>query len=114
MSRIGFYFRDGSRTCAVPVPDTIAEWVHAKRYDVVIWTGLSSNFRDKIGKEFSVAEAIRYLQSLTNDDKSMSATYVWNAPDLVQTPLRAALQIEPWFSPLAIAKDAAQLNPTGS
>jgi len=76
MKRIGFYFRDGSRTCSPPVPDAVAEWAAEKEYDVVVWTGLPSNFKDKTGKEFSVAEAISHLQSLTKDGKSMAATYV--------------------------------------
>ena len=113
MRRMGFYFRDGSRTCVPPVPETMAAWAADKGYDVVVWTGLPSNFRDETGREFSVAEAISHLQSLTKDGRSMAATYVWNAPDLIQTPLRAALQIEPWFPAPAIASDAVQPNVTG-
>ncbi|KAB2676666.1 MULTISPECIES: hypothetical protein [Hyphomicrobiales] len=110
MKRMGFHFRDGSRTCAPPVPDAVAEWAAEKEYDVVVWTGLPSNFKDKTGKEFSVAEAIRHLQSLTKDGKSMAAIYVWNAPDLIRTPLRNALQVEPWFAASATAGDAAHTN----
>ena len=102
--------RDGSRTCAPPVPDAVAEWAAEKEYDVVVWTGLPSNFKDKTGKEFSVAEAISHLQSLTKDGKSMAATYVWSAPDLIRTPLRNALQVEPWFAASATAGDAAHTN----
>lgn len=112
MRWMGFYFRDGSRTCATPVPETIAAWAADKGYDVVVWTGLPSNFRDETGKEFSVTEAIIHLQSLTKEGKSMAATYILNAPDLIQTPLRTALQLEPLFPATVIAKDAAQANAT--
>jgi len=113
MRHMGFYFRDGSQTCAPPVPGSIATWAADKGYDVVVWTGLPSNFKDKTGKEFSIAAAISHLQSLTNEGKSMAATYVWRAPDLIQTPLRTALQIEPWFSVPATTTDAAQAAATG-
>ncbi|BAV50373.1 Uncharacterized protein MLTONO_5471 [Mesorhizobium loti] len=110
MRRIGFYFRDGSRRCEPPVPDTIAPWADGKGYDVVIWTGLPSNFRDEAGKAFSVVEAISHLQALTAEGKGMAAAYVWSAPDLVRTPLRTVLQIAPWFPAPAIPDDAAEAD----
>jgi hypothetical protein len=49
---------------------------------------------------FSVDAALRYIQrSLDLEGKSKAAEYVWRAPDFVTTPLRAALQMAPWFAP---------------
>ena len=108
MRRMGYYFRDGSRRCEPEVPDTIAPWAAEKGFDVVVWTGLPSNFEQESGKNFSIPNAISYLQSLTPEGKSMAATYVWRAPDFVQTTLRDALQTEPWFPIAEATKDTVE------
>ncbi|MGO7997852.1 hypothetical protein ACC734_36110 [Rhizobium ruizarguesonis] len=95
--RMGYYFADGSRTCDPQVPETIGPWAAEKGFDVVVWTGLPSNFRAETGKDFSIPNAIDHLRSLLPEGKGMAATYVWRAPDFVKTKLRSALQIEPWF-----------------
>lgn len=105
MRLMGFYFADNSRVCVPPVPTSIAPWAAAKGIDVVVWTGLPSNFKGektKLGlKEsdamFSVGNAIAHLQSLPADGKAMAAEYVWRAPAYVDTPLRRVLQAAAWF-----------------
>jgi hypothetical protein len=97
MKRVGFYFANRSRTCEPKVPESIASWAAEMRFDVVVWTGLSSNFKDKKKEDYSVAAASRHIQSLSLEGKSMAAEYVWRAPAFVQTPLRIALQTLPWF-----------------
>lgn len=94
---IGFYFRDRTRRGQPPVPETIPPWSDQLGIDVVVWTGLSSNFKEKVKLPFTVENAVSYLQSLPPDSKAGAAEYVWRAPDLVTTPLRTALQAEPWF-----------------
>lgn len=98
MRHMGFYFRDGARRVQPPVPDTIPPWADLHSIDVVVWTGLPSNFEKEVGRLFSVENAIRHLQSLPADVKPGAVEYVWRAPDLVKTPLRSALQAEPWFA----------------
>lgn len=98
MRHMGYYFADGSRTCDPQVPETIAPWAVENKFDVVVWTGLPSNFTAEKGKDFSIPDAIAHLQSLTPEGKSMAATYVWRAPSFVKTSLRQALQIQPWFA----------------
>jgi len=101
LANIGCYFADGnhqqSRDNASLI--TVREWAHAKSIDVVIWTGLTSNFstRSTVKKPFSVLNAIAHLQSLPSDAKANAAEYIWRAPALVDTPLRRAIQTEPWF-----------------
>ncbi len=79
--------------------DAIVVWAKGKNIDVVVWTDLSSNFRCKVEKPFSVAAAISYLNTLDEAGRAKAAEYVWRAPHFVQTPLRKALQGEPWFTP---------------
>lgn len=76
---------------------TVATWAKGKRIDAVVWTALGGNFSKKVGTPFSVAAAVGYLKTLTSAGKAKAAEYVWRAPDFVDTPLRAALQQEPWF-----------------
>ena len=98
IKRIGFYFADDSKRCQPDVPKAIKSWAHNNNFDVVVWTGLLSNFKDITNDDFSVERAITYIQNLPTEGKAMAATYVWNAPCFIQTRLRKALQGEPWFA----------------
>jgi hypothetical protein len=78
-------------------PLDIGAWARARRLDVVIWTALASNFETKVRRPFAVAEAVAYVQRLAPQAKAKAAEYIWRAPEFVRTPLRTALQQEPWF-----------------
>lgn len=106
MERMGFYFGNKTKKCAVAVPASIAPWAAKNSFDVVIWTGLSSNFEREIGKKFSVERAITHLQNLTPEAKAGAAAYIWRAPEFIKTKLRSALQVEPWFVPISAPKNA--------
>ena len=77
--------------------NAILKWARLKKLDAVVWTALKSNFTEKTGQPFSVAAAVSYLKNLPPEGKSKAAEYVWRAPACVKTPLRLALQKEPWF-----------------
>jgi hypothetical protein len=108
-NRIGIWFANGSRTSQPYVPETISAWATKEKLDVVVWTGLESNFKEKskVKEDFSTDAAIRHLQALTPEGKAMAATYIWRAPALVKTPLRQALEAEPWFKPPKEPTDTA-------
>lgn len=101
LANIGYYFADGTRQYAQSEATLTAvqAWAHAKNIDVVIWTDLRSNFSTKssVRKPFSVANAIAHLQLLPSEAKANAAEYIWRSPMLVDTPLRRAVQTEPWF-----------------
>lgn len=97
MKRIGRYFSDNSSRSNVGVPSAIVSWAKEKRLDVVVWTALSSNFKQETEREFTFDAAIEHLQGLSREGKANAATYVWRAPPFVQTKLREALETEPWF-----------------
>ena len=84
---------------APPEASAIAEWAKAHHIDVVVWTGLPSNFEAKRNTPFSVEHAIAYLKNLPPEGKAIAAEYIWRAPKFVTTPLRDALQTQPWFGP---------------
>lgn len=101
LANIGYYFADGTRQYpqSRATLTTVQTWAHAKNIDVVIWTDLKSNFSIKrlVKKPFSVANAIAHLQLLSPEAKANAAEYIWRSPALVDTPLRRAVQTEPWF-----------------
>lgn len=75
----------------------IAAWAQARKLNVIVWTALPSNFEVEVKKPFTVPEAIAYLQRLPAQAKVKAAEYIWRAPEFVRTPLRMAVQREPWF-----------------
>lgn len=84
----------------------ISAWAEEKSLDAVVWTALKSNFQTKshCRQAFSVRRALAHIQSLDSIGKSKAAEYIWRAPDFVDTPLRRALQVEPWFKSLVTNK----------
>lgn len=75
----------------------ISAWLEKKQLDAAVWTNLKSNFEEVCGSPFSVEAAIRHLQSLEPEPKVIAAEYIWRAPDFVQTELRKAIEVHPWF-----------------
>lgn len=95
---IGCVFTDGSRRQGRD-PDSIdgiLRWAQDACPDVVLWTDLRGDFRDVPKNEF-VEVAVNHVQQLSAKAKALAAEYVWRAPDFVVTPVRSALQAEPWF-----------------
>jgi len=104
LKNIGFYFADSSKKNArdASVFESIKRWADSKDINVVVWTDLISNFKEKstFKVSFSLENAVKHIQSLPPEGKAKAAEYVYRAPEFVNTPLRRALQREPWFSQL--------------
>jgi len=83
--------------CAL-TENAITTWGRVKNLDAVIWTALKSNFQEKTTQPFSVGAVVSHLKTLTPEGKVKAAEYIWRALEFVKTPVRAALQTEPWFS----------------
>jgi hypothetical protein len=77
--------------------DPILAWARLKKLDAVVWTALKRNFKERTGQPFSVGAVVSYVKTLKPESKVKAAEYVWRAPDFVKTPVRSALQREPWF-----------------
>jgi len=79
--------------------NSIIVWARDKKLDAVIWTALRSNFANAAKQpSISADAAIAYVKTLSAAGKAQAAEYVWRAPDFVRTPVRSALQQEPWFA----------------
>lgn len=98
LTKIGYHFSDSSRPNYPAISNNIKIWAKEKNLDVVVWTGLTSNFEETVGKEFSVPTALSHLKCLPPEGKAKAAEYIWRAPEFIQTPLRKAIEIEPWFA----------------
>lgn len=75
----------------------IRTWAVHRSIDIVIWTALPSNFAERVGLPFSVPNAISYLKNLNAAGKEKAVEYINQAPTFIQTPLRIALEGDPWF-----------------
>jgi len=98
MENIGYVRLNEQPTRPSDVEKTIIAWAAEKKLDAVVWTALQTNFEHKTKQPFSIEQAIAHIKSLPVNGKVKAAEYVWKAPDFVRTPLRSALQKEPWFS----------------
>lgn len=102
LENIGYHFANGSRRQSrnVQTLTVIEQWARERQFDVVVWTDLTSNFslKGKFKAAFTVPNAIAHLQALPSDAKAKAAEYIWRAPTLVDTPLRRAVQVLPWFN----------------
>ncbi|MEO5793995.1 MAG: hypothetical protein ABIP34_02905 [Rhodoferax sp.] len=102
LANIGYYFADGSRqnSSTDKTLNIVRQWAETTKIDVVVWTDLKSNFasKSKLKQPFSIPSAISHLQSLSVDAKASAAEYMWRAPALVDTALRRAVEIAPWFN----------------
>lgn len=101
LKNVGFHFAGKSRNQArdEKVLKAVQTWASKKKIDVVIWTDLEGNFpeRSECKKPFSIETALCHIQALDSQGKAKAAEYVWRTPTFVATPLREALQSQPWF-----------------
>jgi hypothetical protein len=101
LDNIGYVFlKDSRHQYKDPATaNIIKEWAARKQIDVVVWTDTRSNFEQSTGKAFSVDTALEHIRSVPPSIKAEIADYVWKAPEFIDTPLRRALQLPPWFDP---------------
>lgn len=97
LKRVGYYFVGTGESGVPEVPDSIKTWASGKGIDVVIWTGLGSNFSEEGRPPFSVPNAISYLKKLPPAGRKAAAEYMNRAPKAVDTPLRRAMRERAWF-----------------
>jgi hypothetical protein len=102
LKNVGFHFTDNSRKQAreEEVLKTVQNWASDKKIDVVVWSDLESNFQEKseCKKPFSIEAALCHIQALDSQGKAKEAAeYIRRTHAFVATPLREALQSQPWF-----------------
>lgn len=91
---IGFLHENGKVRCRdAATLDTIRAWLSQQELEGVTWTDLPPNFakKSRYKKPFSIDAAREHLACLSESGMAKAREYIRNAPDVVKTPLRAAL-----------------------
>jgi len=76
----------------IDVFQIIRDWCKSSSYDAVVWTALTSQFKDQTKMDFSVDNAINYLKGLPKSARSNALDYIRNAPKEVITPVRERIE----------------------
>jgi hypothetical protein len=72
---------------------SIKEWANHQSADAIIWTNLSSNYKDKLYLEkFTPLDAVNYLKYLPSDIKAKAEEYVRKTPEAINTPIRKEIE----------------------
>lgn len=81
------------------VVEAIKEWATLKELDAVIWTGLKSNFKDKItklfgesGRELSIENVKWFFGKLSDEEYESAKNYVLSSPESTSTELRTEIE----------------------
>lgn len=102
LKNVGYYFADNSRYQARnnEALKAIQYWASERKIDLVIWTDLESNFQEKsnFNMTFSIEAALCHIQALDSEGKAKASEYIWRTSTFVTTPLRTALETQPWFA----------------
>jgi|SRR5665647_380998 len=106
--RIGSYNKDAKKKFDNFTADKfqnqrseIENWTNDQDVDAVIWTNLSSNFKDKLGlNDFKPMDAINYLKYLSPDVKAKAEEYIRKAPRTVDTAIRKKIEVELKWMPI--------------
>ena len=69
----------------------IEQWAIERNLSAVIWTDLSSNFKEKQGVDYSIDNAISYLKSLEGEIKEEADKYIKESPKQTMTKLKMKL-----------------------
>jgi|ERR1700687_5818126 len=96
---------EGQPVADIPamVRESVRGWLALRtQVNAAIWTGLTTNWQEKRGREFTPEDAVRYLKELESERDRAAISfnraqeYVKNAPSLTQTRVRRAMQQEGW------------------
>lgn len=79
------------------VTETVCDWLEAHDdLDAAIWTGLASNWRSKRGSDFSVDDALSYVDELRGPELDGARDYITRAPRNIDTPVRRTMRARGW------------------
>ncbi len=79
------------------IADRVHEWCVAQGMRGAVWTDLDGNFETATGASFTIARGIAYLKTLEGDSLAAALEYINGAPIETDTPLRRALNADPWW-----------------
>jgi hypothetical protein len=68
--------------------DLIMPWLQKSGFQAVVWTALPPKYKEKRVCDFSVDDAINYLDTLQGKSRENAFEYICKAPPEVETPVR--------------------------
>lgn len=77
----------GIRKEYLPYLKNVVAWTLHKRFDATIWTGLTNNFQEKVGRPHTLENSLTYLNGLTGAPKQKAIEYIQKAPVKNQTKI---------------------------
>ncbi|MEL6677379.1 MAG: hypothetical protein AAFQ51_01660 [Pseudomonadota bacterium] len=98
--RIGFVTASGAASRLPYAIHTARAWLVHSGFEAAVWTDLEPVFEERTGVPFSVPAAITYLKTLRGESLAEAHRYISEAPDGTRTPLRQALETDPWWQTL--------------
>ena len=81
--------------------ETVVDWCQANGWDGAVWTDLEPNFADHAGHAFTLPAGLTYLKTLPAENLEEAYRYIQSAPAQTCTPMRTALENDPWWQGLA-------------
>lgn len=75
----------------------VSEWCRQHGWQGAVWTDLTSNFDEQENRQFSVLNGLDYLRNLEGESLDEAVRYISHAPGTTDTPLRRALDRDPWW-----------------
>ena len=75
----------------------VADWCRERGWQGAVWTDLTSNFGEFEDRRFSVPHGADYLRRLQGESLDEAVRYITHAPVTTDTPLRRALDGDPWW-----------------
>jgi hypothetical protein len=73
------------------------EWCAREGATGAVWTDLDANFEGVTCAPFSLMRGIDYLKTLEGESLAAALEYIDGAPEATDTPLRRALNADPWW-----------------
>ena len=102
ISRIGWATTTDSFGRLPAVNALVTQWCIEGDYDAALWTDLEPNFEQPPRDAFTVPRAIAYLKTLRGEQIEEAYRYIEEAPPTTMTPLRRALEQDPWWTSLSV------------
>ncbi len=105
LAKIHFLTKAGQLSEGIPpqVLRIVRVWIADRDdLDAAIWTGLTTNWKEKRARSFTARDAVRYLKELETQKDISRATYdrareyIENAPAQVRTRVRHAMMKRGW------------------
>ncbi len=103
LNAVHYFPKDDASPSIPPEVETeLQSWLPKhEKVEAAIWTGLTTNWREKRNRDFSPEDAVRYLGEV-HADRRLTKTYerakeyVQNAPPSMQTEVRKRMREKGW------------------